>query len=192
VPKPAEPPAPAPTPAGQALLDGLKALEARCLRDGVGLPQREPPPRVWTMVVFRVAGRTLLAPLEQVAEVLTVPTDITRVPGTKPWVMGVANNRGTLLPIYDVEGWLTGTPTRRTAQERVLVVRQEELPFGILVGGPVGIHHCQANMAITVSPGTCGALGPLIEGGYLRGTERLPVANLGRLTALPQLASAAA
>jgi twitching motility protein PilI len=144
------------------------------------------------MVVFRLAGRTLLTPLEQVAEVLTVPAEITRVPGTKPWVMGVANNRGTLLPIYDLDECLSGTPTRRTDQERVLVVRQEELPFGILVGGPVGIHHCQATMAVNPSPAAFGPMAPLIEGGFLRESEHLPVANLARLAALPQFASAAA
>jgi len=191
VPKPVESPAAAPTPAGQVLFDGLKALEARCLRNGVGLPLREPPPRVWTMVVFRVAGRTLLAPLEQVAEVLTVPTEITRVPGTKPWVMGVANNRGTLLPIYNIEECLLGSPARRTAQDRILVVRHEELAFGMLVGGPVGIHHCTAAMTAEPSLAGLGALGTLVNGGYSRGTERLALVDLCGLRALPQFAAAA-
>jgi twitching motility protein PilI len=179
-------------PAGQALFEGLQAIEARCIRSAARLPHGEPSARIWTMVVFRLAGRTLLTPLEQVAEVLTVPAEITRVPGTKPWVMGVANNRGTLLPIYDLDECLSGTPTRRTDQERVLVVRQEELPFGILVGGPVGIHHCQASMAVNPSPAAFGPMAPLIEGGFLRESEHLPVANLARLAALPQFASAAA
>ena len=144
------------------------------------------------MVVFQLAGATLLAPLEQVAEVLTVPADITRVPGTKSWVLGVANNRGTLLPIYDLDDCLSGTPSRRTSQDRVLVVRQDEFSFGILVGGPVGIHRCQADMATEVSPRARGRFGPLVDGGYLRGSEQLPVINLGHLPALPQFASAAA
>jgi len=72
------------------------------------------------------------------------------------------------------------------------VVRQEELPFGILVGGPVGIHHCQASMAVNLSPAGFGPMAPLIEGGFLRESEHLPVANLARLAALPQFASAAA
>lgn len=178
--------------AGHELLQRIRSLEARCVRHAAGLPARTPPPRIWTMVVFRMAGQTLLAPLEQIAEVLTIPAQVTRVPGTKSWVLGVANNRGTLLPIYDVDGCLIGTPSRRTALERVLVVRQEELPFGVLVGGPVGIHHCQATMAVRVSPNAYGALSPLLDGGYLRGAERLPVVNLARLRDLPQFGSAAA
>lgn len=178
--------------ASTELLRRFQALEARCVRHAVGLPAREPPPRIWTMVVFRMVGQTVLAPLEQVAEVLIVPSQVTRVPGTKSWVHGVANNRGTLLPIYDIDNCLTDMPSRRTTQERVLVVRQEELPFGVLVGGPVGIHHCQATMAVEVSPDAYGALSPLLDGGYLRGTEPLPVVNLTRLPTLPPFGSAAA
>jgi twitching motility protein PilI len=175
---------------GQSILAGLLALEGRCIRNGAGLPRAPTPPPLISMVVFRVAGRALLSPLQQVVEVLTVPTQITRVPGTRPWVIGVANNRGTLLPVYDIEGCLMGTPARRTAQDRVLVIRQQELAFGILVGGPVGIHHCVASMGIQVSTTDLGALGPLVEGGYARGPERLPVVNLGGLAELPQFACA--
>lgn len=84
-----------------------------------------------------------------------------------------------------------GTPAHRTAQDRVLVVRQQELPFGILVGGPVGIHHCVAAMVAEVSQASLGALRPLTEGAYMRGSERLPVVSLGRLADLPQFSSAA-
>jgi twitching motility protein PilI len=191
VPDLADPSVAAGSKAGQAILAGLQALEGRCIRYGAGLPRLPTPPPVMTMVVYRVAGRVLLSPLQQVSKVLTVPTQITRVPGTRPWVLGVANDRGTLLPIYDIEGSLMGTPARRTAQDRILVVRQQELPFGILVGGPVGIHHCTENMAAQVSAASLGALGPLVEGGYMRGIERLPVISLGRLSDLPQFASAA-
>jgi twitching motility protein PilI len=192
VPELADPSVAAGSTAGQAILAGLQALDRRCIDHGAGLPRLPTPPPVMTMVVYRVAGRVLLSPLQQVAKVLTVPSQITRVPGTRPWVLGVANNRGTLLPIYDIEGSLMGTPARRTAQDRILVVRQQELPFGILVGGPVGVHHCTENMAAQVSAASLGPLGPLVEGGYMRGIERLPVISLGRLSELPQFASAAA
>jgi twitching motility protein PilI len=176
---------------GRELLLGIKALEARYLRNVVELPAQEAPPPVWSMVVFRMAGATFLAPLEQIAEVLTVPAEITQVPGTKSWVLGIANNRGTLLPIYDLDDCLNGVPRRRTGEDQVLVVRQEEFPFGILVGGPVGIHHCQAAMAVEVDMRASRRFGPLIDGGYLRGSEHLPVVNLERLSNLPQFASAA-
>ncbi|MBA2409221.1 MAG: chemotaxis protein CheW, partial [Gammaproteobacteria bacterium] len=44
----------------------------------------------------------LVTPLLAVAEIITPPT-VASVPGVKPWVMGIANMRGTLLPIMQIQ-----------------------------------------------------------------------------------------
>nr|MBA2408319.1 chemotaxis protein CheW [Gammaproteobacteria bacterium] len=48
--------------------------------------------------MFRIRRNPLVTPLLAVAEIITPPT-VASVPGVKPWVMGIANMRGTLLPI---------------------------------------------------------------------------------------------
>src|ERR1700758_3164570 len=55
----------------------------------------------WTGLGFRLRERWLVAPREDVREVITVPR-MTRVPGARPWMLGVANVRGNLLPITDL------------------------------------------------------------------------------------------
>jgi hypothetical protein len=46
------------------------------------------------------------------------------VPGAQPWMLGVANVRGTLLPVVDLKQFLEGERTVLHEGQRVLVVRQ--------------------------------------------------------------------
>src|SRR5581483_4275050 len=55
----------------------------------------------WTGLGFRLGEHWLVAPREDVREVITLPK-VTRVPGAKPWLLGVANVRGNLLPVTDL------------------------------------------------------------------------------------------
>src|SRR3546814_1495405 len=48
----------------------------------------------------------------------------TPVPGTQPWMLGVANVRGNLLPIVDLKQFLEGERTVLHEGQRVLIVRQ--------------------------------------------------------------------
>jgi twitching motility protein PilI len=55
----------------------------------------------WTGLGFRLGDRWLVAPREDVREVIALPP-LTRVPGARPWLLGLANVRGSLLPVCDV------------------------------------------------------------------------------------------
>jgi purine-binding chemotaxis protein CheW len=73
------------------------------------------------VLVFRVAGEQLALPASEVAEVIRPPR-LTRVPMSPPGLAGVANLRGTVLPVVSlgrVLGTGTGTPA---ANARVIVV----------------------------------------------------------------------
>ena len=159
----------------------LRDIEQRCRRNAPGLPQTDAAPQVWKGVLFRVAGRLILSPLDHVREVLDPPTDITAIPGTKPWVVGVANNRGTLLPIYDLQGFLTGSPSVAHAQSRVLAVRQDELPFGLLVGDVIGIRNFEASARVDEAPMLDDAFCPYIVAGFELKGDLFPVFSLERL-----------
>ena len=60
-----------------------------------------------------------MASREQVREVLMLPDAVTRVPGAKRWLLGIANLRGQLLPLVDVK-LLLGSGARRCAVPRAL------------------------------------------------------------------------
>lgn len=167
---------------GERLLEALRTLEARFRENAVGLPQREALLDIWAGVLFRTGEGSLLAPLEEIGEVLEVPRDVTAVPATKAWVFGIANNRGTLLPIFDLREFLFGIPTRRSARNRVLVVRRDEFSVGFLVGEVIGIRHFESQTQEARLPELHAGLEPFVVGGFELGADPCPVLSLRRMT----------
>lgn len=133
------------TEAGSALFQVLRDIESRCMAHAAGLPQREEMEESWEGVLFSAGGHTLIAPLGEVKEILNYTTDITAVPGTRGWLLGVANVRGNLLPIVDLQSYLLGRATVPGRRSRVLVVDHEGVFSGLLVDQMVGIRHFRAS-----------------------------------------------
>lgn len=118
----------------------LFELETRAHAHAFGLPQREEVRKIWHGVGFRLAGMSLVVPLNQVREILVSPS-VSRVPGAKPWVTGIANVRGTLLPILDLQGFLSSRSTPRGRRTRVLVVEHGGVTAGLMVDEVLGMRH---------------------------------------------------
>ncbi|NKN32859.1 chemotaxis protein CheW [Marichromatium bheemlicum] len=182
------------TPTTGAELQALiRQLDASCRAQRTALPHDAPPPDSWAAVLFRVRDLKFLTPLEQIAEVLEVPVEITRVPGTHPWFLGVANNRGTLLPISDLavltQGGQSGAhhapPGRRRARDRVLVVRQGESPCGLVVSETLGMRHVRHDARSPTLPEGLGASARYVERAYQVDDEAVAVLRLERLLADP-------
>ena len=57
-------------------------------------------PGLWRGIGFRVGSRLLVSGIDEINELLAVPA-LTPVPGTQPWLLGVANVRGNLVPVVD-------------------------------------------------------------------------------------------
>lgn len=66
------------------------------------LPAQREIRDTWSGIGFSILNHRFVAPLGEVVEMLVVP-EITRLPGTQSWVMGLANVRGRLLPLFDLE-----------------------------------------------------------------------------------------
>ena len=73
----------------------------RCRNTALELPSRQEMVQYWSGIGFMLDGRRYVAPLEQVSEILTVPS-YTRVPGVESWMKGVANVRGRLMAVMDL------------------------------------------------------------------------------------------
>ena len=169
----------------------LIELERRCRAHAVGLPQREKAREIWAGILFHVGQMPLLGELSEISEVLEFPKDITPVPATRPWVRGVANNRGTLLPIFDLRGLLFDAPTVRNAKNRVIVVRDAEVPFGLLVSDVTGIRHFDAAERQD-TPVAHEAIRPLLTGSFLLGQEPCPIFSVRQMAQDSRLSRAAA
>lgn len=88
--------------------------------------------QVWTGVALRVGEQWLVAPRADVREILSRPT-LTRVPGAKAFLRGVANLRGALLPVTDL-GLLSGAAAVVDRRDRrVVVLNSRHIPAGFLV-----------------------------------------------------------
>src|SRR5512139_721195 len=85
----------------------------------------------WTGIGFSVLGLRLLAPMGSVTEILMVPP-LARLPRVKPWVRGVANVRGRLLPVIGLATLLGGRATPHWRQHRVLVLGHAEFDCGLV------------------------------------------------------------
>lgn len=93
----------------------------------------------WVGVVFEVSGQRLVAPMGEVSEVLSMP-DLTTIPLTKPWLLGVANVRGRLLPLTDLTSFLSlPRASVRPSQRKVLVIDQPGFFSGLVIDAVLGI-----------------------------------------------------
>lgn len=124
---------------GENLVAFLRDIEARCLKNAIGLPKQESTEKNWEGVIFSIAGRLFATPINEVSEILNLPVTITRVPGTRAWVVGISNVRGNLLPIIDLQSFLLNRQTVRARRTRILVVNYDGLYSGLLVEPFVGI-----------------------------------------------------
>ncbi len=73
------------------------------------------------LVSFLVDGEEYALPIAGVAEIVRVPADITRVPGTEPHVLGLINLRDRLLPLVDLRQLFGRSSIERQDRHRVVV-----------------------------------------------------------------------
>ncbi|MDX1592916.1 MAG: chemotaxis protein CheW [Gammaproteobacteria bacterium] len=169
----------------------LRELEQRSQTVARGLPMQEESRDYWRGVGFVLGGHRLLAPLEQVDEILTVPA-MTRVPLVKSWVLGLANVRGNLLPVMDLGAFLGLGITGRDAATRVLAVREGEFFSGLMVGAVTGLQQIDSTERSAEVPETTSSLEAFLDGSFRVGDELVPVFDFTRLATHPGFLQAAA
>lgn len=147
--------------------DLLLAIDQRCRAHAAGLPSQDAPARTWSGIGFRLAGQWLVAPMEDIAEVLREP-QLSRLPGVKPWVLGMSNLRGRLLPIMDLCGLLDVEPSG-ARQRRVLVVEHAEVFAGLVVDEVLGLQHFPRESLEPAAPLQIrAAMAPFVQGHFQR------------------------
>lgn len=89
---------------------------------------------VQQIVVFKLGKEEYGLPIDQIKEVVQTPT-ITKMPQTPGYVKGVANIRGNIIAILDLEEkfGIANTVTTSAATNFTLVIESEEFKLGILV-----------------------------------------------------------
>jgi twitching motility protein PilI len=137
----------------------------------------------WVGIGFRLGAERFVANRTDVREVLPVPGQITRVPGAKPWLRGIASVRGQLLTIVDLKVFLGAGAAPLDRCGRILVVASREVPTGLMVDEVLGFRRFQMDEYQSQAPATIVRCDNYLDGAYRRATEVWPRFNLMALLA---------
>lgn len=171
-------------------LEHLVYLQQLCLEHAHGLPQQEEADEEWLGIGFRLGKLQLVAPLGEVAEILT-PPGLSRVPRTKNWVCGIANVRGNLMPIMDLQGYLYDRTAVVKRRSRILVVNHDGVYSGLVVDAVMGLRHFRDEQRCDELPGDDEHLHQYMLHGFKVGAEHWGVFSLHAVAQAPQFLKAA-
>ena len=132
----------------------------------------------WVGIGFRIGEEQFVAHREEVREVLMLPDVMTRVPGAKRWLLGIANLRGHLLPLVDVKLLLGSGRTTLRRNTRVISVNHREVPAGLVVDEVLGFRRFMDHEFTDTWPETIVRCDRFLTGAYQRGEDTWPVMNL--------------
>ncbi len=78
----------------------------------------------WTAVTFRSEGGLYAFGIETIAEILTA-SEVTPIPGLPPYIPGVINLRGEVIPVIDFRRRLGFEDAAPTGRETFMVIESE-------------------------------------------------------------------
>ena len=91
----------------------------------------------------QTGSRYWLLKLDEAGEMLPLP-DVSSVPLTKSWYLGLANIRGVLASVVDFGAFMDGAPIARTPDCRLLLVADRFQSFsGLLISRMLGLKNVQ-------------------------------------------------
>jgi purine-binding chemotaxis protein CheW len=135
------------------------------------------------LLEFRLAGERYAVETRFISEVQPL-RDLTPLPGTPAFVLGIVNLRGRILPVYDLKKFFSLPEQGLTDLHRIVVINGHGLEIGLLADVVVGVRE--------LAPGALSPALPtlsVIASAYLKGVseERLVVLDLERLLLDPRI-----
>jgi len=168
----------------------LRLIERLQDSNGVSLPGETDGDGYWVGTALAIAGVPVLVGEGEIEEVIETPA-ATPIPGTKPWVLGVAAYKGALLPIYCGDMLFRGQPYTGRVRDYCMVIRRPGMYFGITLSGvkrDLRLPAAERDMDHPVDPD----FARFTEGGFHYGDEFFAVLDLDKLVADENLANASA
>jgi purine-binding chemotaxis protein CheW len=135
------------------------------------------------LLEFRLAHECYAVENRYVQEVCPLK-ELTPLPGTPPFVRGIINVRGRILPVYDLKKFFDLPEQGIGDLHSVILVRGHDLEFGLLADIVVGVRAIPAESLQPSLPTLTG-----IRSDYLKGVtaERLVVLDLTRVLTDPKI-----
>lgn len=105
-------------------------------------------------------------------------TEITPLPGTPPFVLGIVNVRGQILSVIDLKKFFELPEKGLTDLNKIIIVQDDDMEFGILADAVLGIRKLAVKEIEAALPTLTG-----IRAQYLKGVtkERMVILDADRL-----------
>jgi purine-binding chemotaxis protein CheW len=135
------------------------------------------------LLEFRLAQERYALEARFVREVSTFK-DLTPLPCCPPFVLGIVNMRGRILPVFDLKKFFDLPEKGLTDLHRIILVGDNDLELGLLADMIVGVRSIPAAALQDSLPTLTG-----VRGDYLKGVtaERLVVLDLAHILADPRI-----
>jgi len=163
--------------------DASRILRARAL--ALARPPEHAPAAATLLEVleFRLAQERYALEIGYMREVYPLK-DLTPLPCTPPFVLGIVNVRGRILPVLDLKKFFDLPEQGLTDLHRVILVHGHGLELGVLADAVVGVQSIPADDVQQSLPTLTG-----IRSDYLKGVTagRLVVLDVGRILADPRI-----
>jgi len=132
---------------------------------------------------FRLALERYAVETRHVHEVVPLK-ELTSLPCTPPFVLGIVNVRGRITPVIDIKKFFGLPDQGLTDLHRIILVRGNDLELGLLADVIAGVRTIPMDSVQSSLPTLTG-----IRADYLKGVtaERLVVLDLDRILADPKI-----
>jgi purine-binding chemotaxis protein CheW len=129
---------------------------------------------------FRLVQERYAVEIRHVREVYPLK-DLTPLPSIPPFMAGVVNLRGRILPVLDLKKFFDLPEEGLADLHHIILVGGNDLEVGLLADVIEGVHTIAADTLVATLAG--------VRGAYLRGVtaERLIVLDVARILADPKL-----
>jgi twitching motility protein PilI len=163
----------------QQIIQLLQQMEDYSRKNAAPLPMKEDNKSLWSGVAFRIAKNKFVVPMNFVQEIMKYPS-VSKVPGSKEWVRGIANVRGNLLPVFDLQGFLHQKITQIKRETRILSISTDEISAGLIVDEVYGMKRFE-ELNLKSQLGNDMPWKNYFQGGYQLDGENWIVFNLQQL-----------
>jgi len=164
----------------------LAGLAQKARATAIELPPLQDRQAQATGLGFSLLDQRFVSSMDDVSELMRVP-QVTRIPGVKNFVMGVANVRGRLMTVIDLALFFGQASKLPRAQRRVLAIEDEEHLLGFMIDDSFGMQHLPADSFRDSAGEVPDMFRTFVNGAYEVAGVQWPVLSMSVLAADPRL-----
>ncbi|MFO1371255.1 MAG: chemotaxis protein CheW [Candidatus Competibacteraceae bacterium] len=135
-------------------------------------------------LALRLSAWNLLFSMDDVTEIIPIPR-ITRVPGVKRWLLGIANLRGRVISVTDLRDFLVGKSTLQTPNSQIVVAHAGEWDYGLLVDEVIGMRYFGPQHRLSSLDAVDAGLAPYITEAFINDNQHWLMFNISQLLSNP-------